>query len=126
MAITVHEESQDSKENDNGVKEIPEVNMLLHSETKGEAMEEPQEDILMPTKPEIDKLREPLSLPSLHKIANPYRPSIPLKCHPKKADNKDKPLKMKDPRSFKVNITIGGKEKTQAMLNLKENINIMP
>ena len=100
------------------MEEIPADDMPLHSETKGEDMEEPQEDILAPTQPEIDKVREPMSLPSLHKAANPYRPLIPLKCHPKKADNKDKPLKMKDPGSFKVNITTRGKVKTQVMLDL--------
>ena len=68
---------------------------------------------------------DPLSLPSLDKASNPYTQQIPPNCHPKK-DHEDKTLKMKDPESFKVNITIGGKEKTQAMLDLGVSINIMP
>ena len=66
-----------------------------------------------------------MPLPSLHKAANPYKLPIPPTCRPKE-DHKDKPLKMKDPKSFKVNIPIGGKEKTQAMLDLGASINIMP
>ena len=62
----------------------------------------------------------------MHKAANPYRPPIPLECRPTKTNNKDTPLKMKDPGSVKVNITIGGKEKMQAMLDLGASINMMP
>ena len=80
----------------------------------------------MPTQPKTDKVSEPRSLPSLHKAANPYRLPIPLKCHPKEVDNDIKSLKMKDLRSFMVNISIGGKETARAMLDLGVSINIMP
>ena len=73
-----------------------------------------------------NKVREPLSLSSLHKAANPYRLPILSLCRPKEVDNDKKPLKMKDPGSFKVNISIKGKEKMQAMLELGASINIMP
>ena len=96
MAITIHQESRESKGNDNGVEEIPVDDMPLHSKTKGEDMEEPQEDILEPIQPKTDKVRKPLSLPSLDKEANPCKLPIPLKCHPKKVGNDKKPLKMKD------------------------------
>ena len=66
-----------------------------------------------------------MPLPNLHKAANPYRPHIPPRCHPQK-DNSDKPLKLKDPGSFMVKITIGGKKTTQVMLDLGASINIMP
>ena len=41
MAITVH---KNIKENENGVEEIPEDNMPLHSDTKGEDIEEPKKE----------------------------------------------------------------------------------
>ena len=41
MAITIHQESQESEGNDNEVEEIPVDDMPLHSETKGEDIEEP-------------------------------------------------------------------------------------
>ena len=47
-------------------------------------------------------------------------------CCPKEADNDKKQLKLKDPRSFMVNISIGDKETARAMLDLGANINIMP
>ena len=58
---------------------------------------------------QLHTYQELLFLPSLFKVANPYKPPIPLTCHPKKA-NGDKPLKLKDPGSFMVNITIGDKK----------------
>ena len=60
------------------MEEIREDNMPLHSVTKGEEIEEPKQEeiVATPTQSEIDKVREPLSLPSLHKAANPYRPLI--------------------------------------------------
>ena len=125
MAITIH---QNSKENENGVEEILEDNMQLHSNTKGEEIEEPKKEeiVATPTQSETDKVKELLSLLSLQKAANPYRSQIPLKCRPKEANNDKKPLKMKDSRSFIVNISIGGKEKIKAMLDLGVSINIMP
>ena len=107
MVITIH---QNSKENENGVKEILEDNMPLHSDTKGEEIEEPKKEeiVATPTQSETDKVRELLSLPRLYKAANLYRPPIPLKCCPKEADNDEKLLKMKDPESFMVNISIRG------------------
>ena len=104
MAITVHKES---KGIDNGVKEIPADNMSLHSEIKGEDIEEPKDEISTPESSKIDQEREQLPLPSLHKKVNPYRPPIPPTCHSKE-DHKDKPLNMKDLRSFMMNISIRG------------------
>ena len=127
MATTIHQESQENEGNDNGIEEDPADNMPLLSETKGEDIKELKEEIVAAPEPsEIDKENEPLPLPSPHTVANPYRPSIPLKCHPIKANNKDKPLKMKDPENVKVNIAIGGKEKMQVRLDLRANINIIP
>ena len=89
----------------------PTDNMTLLSETKGKDIKEPKEKIVaVPEPSETNKEREPLPLPSLHKAANPYRPPIPLEYRPTKGDNNDKPLKMKDLDSVKVNITIGGRE----------------
>ena len=100
------------RRSDNGVEEDLADNMPLLSKIKGEDIKELKEEIVVGPKPsEINKEREPLPLPSLHKVANPYRPPIPLECHPTKPDNKDRPLKMKDPESVNVNIIIGGKEK---------------
>ena len=108
MAITIHQESQESDGNDNRVEVDPANNMPLISETKGEDIKEPKEEIIaVPEPSEIDKEMELLPLPSLHKAANPYRPPIPLKCRPKEVDNDKKPLKMKDFESFMVNISIG-------------------
>ena len=127
MAIIIHQESWEGEGNDNGVEENPIDNISLLSETKGEDIKEPKEEIdAMPTQSETNKVREPLSLLSLHKATNPYRPPIPLKCCPTKADNKDKPLKLKAIGSFIVNISIGGKEKMQAMLDLRASLSIMP
>ena len=122
MAITIHQESQESKENDNGMEESLIDNMPLRSEIKGDDIEE-KEEILASAPFDTDQEREPFSLPSLYKATNPYRPPIPLTCHPQKADNDKKPLKLKDPESFMVNITIGGKKIIHAMLDLGE---IMP
>ena len=47
MVITIHQESRESKENDNGVDESPVDNMPLRSEMKGDDMEE-KEEILVP------------------------------------------------------------------------------
>ena len=47
MAITIHQESRESKKNDNGVEESPTNNMPFHSEIKGDDMEE-KEEILVP------------------------------------------------------------------------------
>ena len=66
-----------------------------------------------------------MPLPSLHKVANPYRSPIPPMCHPQE-DNGDKPLKLKDPGSFMVNIIIWGKKTTQAMFDLGASNNIKP
>ena len=74
---------------------------------------EEKEEIIVPALLETDKEMEPLSLPSLHKAANPYRPPIPLNCHPKEADNDKKPLKLKDPGSFMVNISIVKRQQEQ-------------
>ena len=52
--------------------------------------------------------RGPLSFSSLYKAINPYRLPISLTCHLKE-DIENKPLKMKDPQSFMVNISIGVK-----------------
>ena len=46
MAITV---LQNSKENENGVEEIPEDNMPLHSDTKGEEIEERKKEEIVST-----------------------------------------------------------------------------
>ena len=79
----------------------------------------------MPSQSEIDQEREPLPLPSLQKVINPYRLPIPLACCPREDNNDKKPLELKDPGSFIVNISIGGKETARAMLDLRESINIM-
>ena len=125
MAITVHEES---KRIDNRVEEIPADNMPLHYKTKGEDIEEPikEEIIKAPAPFEIDQERGPLPFSILHKAANPYRLPIPLKCYPKKVDNDKKLQKLKDPGSFMVSISIGGKENMRAILDLGVSINIMP
>ena len=94
MAITVHEES---KGIDNGVEEIPADNMPLHSEIKGEDIEEPKDDISALLQFETDQEREPLPLPSLHKAINPYRSPIPPVCCPRKDNNDKKSLKLKEP-----------------------------
>ena len=84
--------------------------MLLYYEIKGEDIEEPKEEIVeTPTSSETNKVREPLSLSSLHKVVNPYGPPIPPVCRPKE-DQKENPLKIKDPGSFMVNISIGAKK----------------
>ena len=44
MDITIHEESRDSKENENRVEEIPEDNMPLHDEIKGDDIEMQKEE----------------------------------------------------------------------------------
>ena len=112
IIIIIHQQSQSGKEIEieNGVEEIPEDDMPLHDETKGEDMEmQKEENVAALESSEIDQRRDPLSFPSLHKANNPYRPPIPLECHPKKADNDKKLLKIKDPESFMVNIFIGVK-----------------
>ena len=125
MVITIHLERQESKENDNGGEKSPVDNMSLYSETNSDNMVE-KEEILAPAPSNTDQERELLFLPSLHKTANPYRLLIPLTCCPQKADNDKKPLKLKNPRSFMVNMTIGGKKMTQAMLDLGPSANIIP
>ena len=107
------------------MEENPTDNMPLHTETKGEDIEENKEDISVPTPFETDQERKPLPLPSLHKTASLYRLPIPLTCHPQEV-NGDKPLKLKDPGSFMVNINIEGKMTTQAMFDLGAGINIVP
>ena len=93
MTITIHQESQSSKETENGVEEIPADNMSLHSETKGEDIEVQKEEIIVAPEPsEIDQEKEPLPLPSLHKVTNPYRSTIPPTCLPQQPID-DKPLK---------------------------------
>ena len=82
MCIIIHQETQEShsnegNENENRVEEIPRNKMPLYSEIKGEDIEEPKEEIVeTSTSSEIDKVREPLSLSSLHKMENLYRPPI--------------------------------------------------
>ena len=101
--------------------------MPIHSETKGEDIDVQKEEIVAAPEPsEIDQEKEPLTLPSLHKAINLYRPPIPLTCHPKEVDNDKKPLKLKDLESFIVSISIGGKETTKEMLDLGASTNIMP
>ena len=121
-AIIAHEES---KGIDNGVDEIPADNMSLHSKIKGKDIDEPKDEISSPSQFETDHEREPLPLPSLHKVANPYRLPIPPMCCPRESNNDKKPLKLKDPGSFMVNISIGGKKTVRAMLDLVGSINIM-
>ena len=77
MATAIH---QKSKEIDNGVEENPADNMPLYITTKGGDREEQKEDILAPIPSETEQEKELLSLPSLHKATNPYRPPIPLTC----------------------------------------------
>ena len=89
--------------------------MPLHTETKGEGIEEKKEDISVPAPSETDQERESLSLPSLYKAANPYRPPIPYTCRPQE-DNSDKSLKLKDPGSFMVNFTIGARMRLKQCL----------
>ncbi|XP_048229514.1 uncharacterized protein LOC125370002 [Ricinus communis] len=99
------------------------------------------------------KEKEAFSGPEFYKAAQPYRPPIPFLNQPKEAyakffeelntnkrryANNEKvqvasimfqhqfPLKMKDPGSFTINITIGAKEDTKVMLDLGESINLMP
>ena len=122
MAIIIHKES---KGNNNGREKIPADNIPFQTKIKGEDMEE-KEEIVKPTPSESNREREPLPLPSLHKAVNPYRPQIPLTCRPKEVHNDKKTLKLKDPRRFMVNISIGGKEIASAMLDLGARINIMP
>ena len=98
--------------------------MRLHIKTNGGDRKEQKEDILVPTPSETDPKGEPLSLPSLHKVANLYRLPIQLTCHPQEA-NADKLLKLKNLESFMVNITICGKNMTQRMFHLRASINIM-
>ena len=93
MAITVHDES---KGIDNGVEEIPIDNMPLHSEIKYEDIEQSKDEISTPSQFETDQEREPLPLPSLHKVVNPYGPPIPLVCCSREDNNDKKPLKLKD------------------------------
>ena len=74
------------------MEEITKDNMPLHYDTKGKEIEKLQKEeiVAVPTQFETDKVREPLSLPSLHRAANPCRLPIPLKCHPKEANNDKK------------------------------------
>ena len=111
LSQTTMKAKKESEGNNNGVEEDPTNNMPLFSEVKGKDIKELKkvETVVAPTPSETDKEREPLPLPSLHKVANPYRLPIPLKCHPKEADNDTKPLKLKDLGSFMVNISIEGK-----------------
>ena len=99
--------------------------MPLHSKTKGEDIQEEKEEILLPKPFETNQERGPLSFSSLHKAVNPYRPPIPPTCRLRE-DLENKPLKMKDPGSFMVNISIGGKDTARAMLDLGASTNIMP
>ena len=55
MAITIHEESRDSKENENGMEEIPEDNMPLLDGTKGDDIEmQKEENVKAPEPSETD------------------------------------------------------------------------
>ena len=99
--------------------------MPLYSEIKGEDIDEPKEEIVeAPTSSKTDKVRESLSLSSLHKAANPQRPPIPPVCRPKE-DQKENPLKMKDHESFMVNISIGGKDASDARSQGKHTNNAL-
>ena len=63
MAITIHQESQESKGIDNRVEEDPANNMPLHFDTKGKYIEVQKEKIVAAPEPsEIDQEREPLPL----------------------------------------------------------------
>ena len=105
MVVTVH---QNSREIDNGVEKDSIDNMPLYFETKGEDVKVQKEELFAtPESSKTEQERELLPLPSLHKAANPYRPPIPPICHTQKIID-EKPLKLKDPESFIVNITIGG------------------
>ena len=87
--------------------------MPLDSKTKDEDIVEEKEEIVAVPKPsETDQEKDMLPSPSLHKVANPYTLPIPSTCHPQKADNNKKLLKLKDPGSIMVNITLGGKKMT--------------
>ena len=55
MAITIHQESEDSKEIEKGVKEDHADNVPLHTEIKGEDIEEPKDEISAPIPSEIDQ-----------------------------------------------------------------------
>ena len=93
MCITIHHKSQEIQisegiEIESVVEEILEDKMPLHPETKDKDIEELKEEIDEAPKPTVtDKLRELLSLPSLNKVENPYKPLIPLKCCPKEDQN---------------------------------------
>ena len=54
------------------MEEILEDNMPLYLDTKGEEIEKPKKEeiVAVPTQSKIDKVREPLSLSSLHKAVN--------------------------------------------------------
>ena len=55
MAITIHQESQESKGIDNRVEEDPANNMPLHFDTKGKYIEVQKEKIVAAPEPsEID------------------------------------------------------------------------
>ena len=55
MVITVHQESQNSKETENGVEEDPVDDMPLHSEIKCEDIEmQKEENVVAPAPSEID------------------------------------------------------------------------
>ncbi|CAL9006563.1 unnamed protein product [Prunus brigantina] len=65
--------------------------------------------------------------PSLHKAEKPYTPPIPFPGRlAKSKQDKKLPPKLKDPGSFSINITIGGKLVEKAMLDLGASINLMP
>ena len=51
MTFTIHQESQESKENDNGLEKDPADNMPLLSEIKGEDIKEPKEEIIVAPQP---------------------------------------------------------------------------
>ena len=58
MAITIHQESQESKVIDNAVDEDPVDNISLHSETKGKDIEVQRKEIVAAPEPfEIDQER---------------------------------------------------------------------
>ena len=74
--------------------------MSPHYETKGKDIKVQKEEIVAAPEPsEIGQERELLPLPSLHKVANPYKLPIPPTCNPQKIID-EKLLKLKDPQEF--------------------------
>ena len=58
MAITIHQESWDNEEIENGVEEDPIDNVPLHTEIKGEDIEEPKDEISASAQSKTDQERD--------------------------------------------------------------------